>query len=100
VLQLVVFLLLLVVSTTARKAVWWLAVGIIATKAALLVAYYLTPDIAVQSTSYYSEFLYCCLVLHLRYLPGLFFDEPFSVALLGLYAYWLVLCGQMLRTTA
>jgi hypothetical protein len=84
-LQFLVFLLLLVVSTTAQKAVWWLAVSIIVLKAGLLVAYYLTTTIAVQSKMYYEELLYCCTVLHLR-VPGIFFSEPFSLALLGLYA--------------
>jgi hypothetical protein len=96
--QFLVFLLLLVVSTTAKKAVWWLAVGIIVLKAGLLVAYYLTTTIAVQSKMYYEELLYCCTVLHLRYVPGIFFSEPFSLALLGLYAYWLVVCRRILRT--
>jgi hypothetical protein len=96
--QFLVFLLLLVVSTTAQKAVWWLAVGIIVLKAGLLVAYYLTTTIAVQSKMYYEELLYCCTVLHLRYVPGIFFSEPFSLALLGLYAYWLVVCRRILRT--
>ena len=98
--QFLVFLLLLVVSTTARKAVWWLAVGIITSKAVYLVVYYATTNIPVQSNSYYGEFLHCCTALHLSFLPGLFFSEPFSLALLGLYAYWLVLCCRILRTGA
>lgn len=96
--QRLVFLLLLVVSTTARKAVWWLAVGIIVLKAASLVAYYLTHTLAVQSVSYYNDLSYCCQVLHLSLVPGLFFTEPCSLAILGLYCYWLVICWRILRT--
>jgi len=98
--QLLVFLLLLVVSTTARKAVWWLAIGIITIKAVFLVAYYVTTNIAIQSSEYYGEFMYCCTVLHLRYVPGMFFSEPFSLALLGLYAYWVVVCWSIVQTKA
>lgn len=96
--QFLVFLLLLVVSTTAQKAAWWLAVGVIVLKAGLLVAYYSTTTITVQSKMYYEELMHCCTVLHLRYVPGIFFTEPFSLALLALYTYWLVLCRRILRT--
>lgn len=97
--QLFIFVLLLVVSCTGRKAVWWVAVAIIVIKAAHLVLYYVTTDFWIRSDSYYSEFSYCCTVLHLRIVPGIFFDDPISlVAMLGLYLYWLVVCRRILST--
>jgi len=99
--QLFIFSLLLLVSYTGRKAVWWVAVGIIVLKAVFLVSYYLTTNYQIRSDSYYGEFSYCCTVLHLRVLPGLFFSDPINlVAMLGLYGYWLVVCRRILSDSA
>jgi hypothetical protein len=98
--QLGIFLLLLVVSYTARKAVWWVAVGIIACKAISLVSYYLTTNWQESSIGYYEVLTYSCTLLHLGPVPSIIFIEPINlVTMLGLYAYWLVLCRRILSAT-
>jgi hypothetical protein len=96
--QLLVFTLLLVVSYTGRKAVWWLAISIITLKATFLVFYFTATNWGVNSSVYYEEFSYCCEVLHLDFVLGIFFSDPISlVTMLSLYAYWLLMCLGILR---